>query len=246
MRNRLANIGSISVVTPCFNEEASLPLLFSRLNDLEQMFICENVSYEFVLVNDGSTDKTGMLLDEQARQVEAMRIVHRERNGGFGAALKTGFLGAAHDIVVTVDADTNYDCRDIPTMLEYLVDNVDMVTGSIFAPGADWNYPAHRFAMSRSLVELYRRALRGRGDHINTFTCGFRAYRREALLQCQPEAEDFIATAEILVRFLMNSFTVVEYPCTNDTRKFGVSKLRTFRTIANHLQFLNKIYRASA
>jgi glycosyltransferase involved in cell wall biosynthesis len=173
---------------------------------------------------------------------EHYQLVCHERNQGIGAALRTGFRTASKHIVVTVDADTNYDVRDVPLLLEYFNSGADLVTGSIFAPGAEWNYPAHRFVLSRSLVELYRRALKGKGDNIYTFTCGFRAYEREKLLECLPEADDFVATAEILIRFLLKGFSVVEYPCFNYDRKYGVSKLRTLSTIKSHLEFMKKVY----
>lgn len=233
---------TVSVVTPCYNEEDGLPTFFYKLDYLRQAIDPNRYRLEYVLVNDGSTDRTGEMLERKYGDHPLVSIVHNERNYGFGGALKVGLNAAQGDVVVTIDADTNYDVLETPNMLEAMVDGVDMVTGSPFAEGGEWNYPFHRYIMSQGVVWLYRYVLREKSGPIQTFTCGFRAYRKEILDRIWPEADDFLATAEMLIRALLNDMKVIEYPTVIYDRKFGKSKLKTVRTMRAHLGFMYRIW----
>lgn len=94
----------LSIVVPCYNEEGSLPLLFSAVDDA---FAASGVSYELVLVNDGSSDGTSHLLHELPAPVSAERIVVVDfsRNFGKESALLAGLQHAEGDAVGLMDAD---------------------------------------------------------------------------------------------------------------------------------------------
>jgi dolichol-phosphate mannosyltransferase len=233
---------SVSIVTPMYNEQESLPVFLYRLQHVETL-LRHDYETEIILVDDGSGDRTAALLDEAVKSFANAQVLRHERNQGFGAALKTGLQRATGDLVVTIDADTNYDQLEIPHILTYLTDEYDLVTGSPFLPGSTWHYPAHRFVMSRAVVVLYKRVLRGRGDALATFTCGFRVYRRPVLERIMPEANDFLATAELLVRALLRGYRIAEFPTVVYPRRFGRSKLRTLPTILAHLRFMRRVYR---
>jgi len=231
----------VSIVTPCYNEEESLPTYFHRVKQLARTVDRNRFALEFVVVNDCSRDHTSTMLDEFFAGRRDAVVVHNSKNMGLGGAIKQGFAYATGEIMVTIDADTNYDLLDTPKLLDFMGDSVDLVTGSPFMEGGDWNYPAHRFLMSRGVVMLYRLVLGCKARDIRTFTCGFRAYRRRVLPVVTPKADDFLATAEMLVRALLADCTVVEVPVVNYERKFGVSKMKTFRTIKRHLAFLSEL-----
>jgi hypothetical protein len=76
---------------------------------------------------------------------------------------------------------------------------------------------------------------------VSTFTCGFRAWRREAALRCLPASDGFPAAAEMLGRALLQGFKVVEHPSVLTTRKEGRSKMRTFRALLGHLGTLCRL-----
>jgi len=233
----------LSVVTPCYNEEDSLPMIFYRFDLLERLMHDSAYDIEFVIVDDGSSDKTPTMLALKYANKQNVKIITHPSNKGFGAALKTGLRAASGEIVVTIDADTNYDHEEIPEILDYLCDGVDVVTASPFHPEGKWNYPIHRFIPSRTVVALYKFVLRGKADSMHTMTSGFRVYRAHILKDIMPAANDFLATAELLVRALLKGYRVKEYPTVLYERKFGVSKLKTFKTTMSHLRFMWKIYR---
>ena len=231
----------VSIVIPCYNEQDSLPTLFFRLDATQKLVDTQLYRLEFVLIDDGSADKTAAMLTAYAEENPNVKLVLGKKNRGYGGALKQGFKAASGDIFVTVDADTNYDVRETPRLLEALDQDTDFVTGSPFMSEGGWNYPLHRFVMSRGVVSLYRFALAKKAHDIRTITCCFRAIRRRCVDVVIPDADDFLATAEILIRALMSDFRVKQIPMTIEPRQFGVSKLPTFQMIRRHLLFVWQI-----
>ena len=232
---------SVSVVIPCYNEEESLPTLFERLDALRHILDNNTHRLEYILVDDGSTDATWQKLQATYGGSSLVKLIRTPRNMGYGGALKVGMVAAETDIVVTADADTNYDVREIPKLLAALTPGVDITTASPFLHEGDWHYPAHRFILSRGVVVLYRLALgRAAGDLV-TFTAGFRAYRRNVVAAVLPDADDFLANAEIISRALLAGMTVAQIPATIYDRKFGQSKMKTFRMIFRHLDFIARL-----
>ena len=162
----------VSLVTPCYNEEESLPTYFQRVEELRVDLSARDVDLEVVLVDDGSSDRTWSLLETHSRANANINIVRHDRNGGFGKALQTGLGRANGDTVVTVDADSNYDLREAVQMLDFIDDGADVVTASPFVKGAEWDYPAHRYVLSKSLVLLYRLVLGPKVQPLSVYTCG--------------------------------------------------------------------------
>ncbi len=109
----------ISIVVPCYNEEPTLPILYPELNKIaEQM---TEYDFEYVFVNDGSKDKTHVMLKELASKDEKVKYVSFSRNFGKEAALLAGLKNAKGDLVATMDADM----QDPPSLLPELVGYVE-------------------------------------------------------------------------------------------------------------------------
>ena len=232
----------VSLVTPCYNEEESLPTYFQRVAELRAELEKHDIEIEVVMVDDGSKDATWSLIQQHCSVTPGFKPYKHDQNGGFGKALQTGLRHAGGDVVVTIDADTNYDLRETPSMLACLDDGADVVTASPFVEGASWKYPAHRFVLSKGLVLLYRLALGPKVKPLSVYTCGFRAYRRETLDVVMPRSDDFLATAEMIVRALWADFAVVEMPSCVHDRDFGQSKMNKLKTTVRHLRFLSSIF----
>src|SRR5580692_9601487 len=85
--------------------------------------------FEVLVVDDGSKDRTGVILDRLAMELPFLRVIHHERNLGYGAALISGFQNAKKDLIFYTDGDGQYDVREMHNLLARLGPNVDLVNG---------------------------------------------------------------------------------------------------------------------
>lgn len=120
------NMMKLSVVIPCFNEVRTIPQVIEAVKQSP----IENC--EIIIVDDGSTDGTRELLEEElADQVD--QVIYHPFNRGKGAALRSGFAAATGDIVIVQDADLEYDPREFPIMIGPIINGkADVVFGSRF------------------------------------------------------------------------------------------------------------------
>ena len=118
----------VSVVLPVFNEAATLPQLLQRLDQVARS-LATRYAFEFVLVDDGSTDRTIEAAEQLAAMDDRVRIVALRRNYGQTAALQVGFDHAEGDIVISMDADLQHFPEDIPPFLDKIDEGYDVVCG---------------------------------------------------------------------------------------------------------------------
>lgn len=227
---------SITIGTPCYNEEQSLPAYFERITQVRAELAAQGWAVDLVLIDDGSSDGTTVLLQGYAGKHADTRLVRHPRNLGYGAGIKTALAVAHGEWVVFVDADSNYDQRLILDLIRRVDPAVDVVNVSILAPGGAVGFPWYRLLLSSSASALYRVLLPRLTRGVYTMTCGFRLYRRRIVPQVFPQADNFVATAEIMVRALLAGASVVELPASNSRREHGVSKMKVLRVTLGHLR----------
>ena len=117
----------LSLVVPCYNEEATLADIIDRVMTLKS----DNLQLEIIIVDDCSKDRSREIAAKLAAQHPEIVLAAHEVNQGKGAALRTGFIKATGDFVGVQDADMEYNPQDYLTMLEPLIDNrADVVFGS--------------------------------------------------------------------------------------------------------------------
>ncbi|HAF08296.1 MAG: Undecaprenyl-phosphate 4-deoxy-4-formamido-L-arabinose transferase [candidate division TA06 bacterium 32_111] len=115
----------ISVVVPIFNEDGNIDKLYNELKDN-----LEDYQYEIIFVDDGSTDNSFKILENLSLKNQNVKVVQLAKNFGQSAAFQAGFDKAKNEIIVTIDGDLQNDPKDIPSMIDYLLDNdFDMVVG---------------------------------------------------------------------------------------------------------------------
>ncbi|MFA7485799.1 MAG: glycosyltransferase family 2 protein, partial [Phycisphaerae bacterium] len=115
---------SISVFMPCYNEQENVErVVSSALNVLSELD-CE---FEVIIVNDGSSDRTGKIADEIAAKNPAVKVVHHPQNLGYGAALQSGFRKASKKLVFYTDGDGQFDMGQMPELLP-LMNEYDIVS----------------------------------------------------------------------------------------------------------------------
>ena len=118
-KNRL-----ISIVVPAFNEEEAIPLFYNQLRDVLETL---QESYEIIFVNDGSSDKTGEIIEDFAAKDPAVRTIHFSRNFGHQAALSAGLQKSQGDYTISMDADGQHPPKLIPEMIRLADSGYDIV-----------------------------------------------------------------------------------------------------------------------
>jgi glycosyltransferase involved in cell wall biosynthesis len=116
----------LSIVVPCFNEEASLPFFYESFIDIQSALRERDVTLEFIFVDDGSCDNTALVLKELSARDIRVRYVILSRNFGKEAALFAGLERASGQYVVTMDADG----QDPPALIPQMLDAVAFDCGS--------------------------------------------------------------------------------------------------------------------
>ncbi|MBV9242652.1 MAG: glycosyltransferase, partial [Acidobacteria bacterium] len=151
----------------------------------------------------------------------------------------TGIRAAKTEIVCSMDCDCTYDPHELLRMLPELTDDVDLVTASPYhKDGGVRNVPGWRLFLSKGASFLYRRVLRSKLD---TYTSCFRIYRRSAFADMELNETGFLGVAEMLGRVDLAGGKIVEFPSVLEVRLFGISKMKTAKTIVGHLKLLTRL-----
>ncbi len=237
-------IRSISVATPCYNETASLPDYFSKIVQVRSELATLGWAVTLLLIDDGSSDSTWSMLEDFSSRQTNVTVVRHPSNLGYGAAIKTAFSLTNTEWLVFVDSDSNYDQGLIIKLVKKLESSnfaVDVINVSILAPGGSAGYAWHRYWLSSVASLLYRLLLPGLTKGVYTLTCGFRLYRTPILPSILPLSDDFVATAEIMLRALKNKYRLAEFPASNSKREHGVSKMRFLSVVLGHLRLVARV-----
>ncbi|MFN8545815.1 MAG: glycosyltransferase family 2 protein [Candidatus Binatia bacterium] len=223
----------VTVIVPCCNEEAGLPALLARLEALERG---AGRGWEMLFLDDGSTDGTFAELLSAARTAPWMTVLRHPSNMGLGAALRTGFANTVAPVVCTIDSDCTYAPERLPELVAQIHAGADIATASAWHPeSARAEGGRIRIGLSRAVSGLYKLLI---GQDVHTFTCLFRAYRRDSLARVHFRANGFAAVAEIMLRGMLAGYRVAELPMQLEKRKFGASKLKVGDAIAAHAGLL--------
>lgn len=228
----------LSIVIACYNEEESLPQLFTQTKQMIRLL--SHYNFDLVYVDDGSKDKTYEMLLDFKKKVSNKKInvtvIKHPVNKNLGAALKTGLKNVKGDLVVTADADCTYTLLDVPKLLSYLDKNTDIVVASPYHPkGTSDIKPKYRLWLSKATSKIYGLITR---SNIDTFTAIFRIYRRKVIDNVKPKSDGFIAVTELLVYSIKKGYKVKEMPAHLTVRRYGVSKMRLLSTIWSHFKFM--------
>lgn len=213
-RHNYPNNFQLSIVMPVYNEQATIGQVIARLLAIE-------IPKEVIVVDDGSTDGTREIL-EKLKEVPELRIVLKEQNAGKGAAVRTGFNCASGDIVLVQDADLEYDPRDIPKLLEPILDGIcDVVYGSRFLENR------HR---GSSFIHRFGNRLLTRFSNLTTGlrltdmeTC-YKAFRRQVISDLPMRQNRFGFEPEVTAKIARRGYSVYELPIRYNARDWDAGK----------------------
>jgi glycosyltransferase involved in cell wall biosynthesis len=225
--------GGVTVVVPAFDEERGIR---GVLNQLRAIAKTAGHPFEILVVDDGSTDGTAAILEEERRvDTVPLRVLRNPGNRGYGYSLKAGIRGASHPIVVITDADGTYPNDRIPELV------ARVRAGAAMAVGAR-SLGSGSIPISRRPAKLVLNTLSNflAGRRVPDYNSGLRAMRKDLVLQFEPILPDgFSFTTTITLAALTNGFPVDFVPIEYGKRE-GKSKIRPIRDTAN---FFNLIVR---
>jgi glycosyltransferase involved in cell wall biosynthesis len=202
---------AISVVIPAYNEEAAVG---SQIVSIQDVLRSHGIEHEIIVVDDGSIDATAV------RAIDAgARVLQKPKNQGYGAAIKTGIVAAAHDTIVIIDADGTYPADQIPHLVRKL-ESADMVVGA--RTGTDVHIPLVRRPAKWFLGLLANLVS---GQSIPDLNSGLRTFRRDCVTQYfSILSNKFSFTTTVTLALLADDYRVVYHPI-NYYRRLGQSKI---------------------
>jgi dolichol-phosphate mannosyltransferase len=234
-----SEVTRVSIIIPCFNEEESIANLEQRLNELIEAAADHPYEFEFVFVDDGSSDDTWNCLRKHFGDREDCETTRLPSNLGMMAAVMHGFQRTENEIICSIDSDCTYVPTLVLELLPLMTEKVGMATASPYHPnGQVMNVPAWRIWLSKCASRLYKTVMKNK---LTCYTCGFRAYRREAIEKVKLENNGFAGTTELAWRIDQRGWLIREAPATLNVRQFGQSKMRTMQVMIKHLKMLMKI-----
>ncbi|MBP1541190.1 MAG: glycosyltransferase family 2 protein [Prevotella sp.] len=163
----------ISVVVPLYNEDESIPELYSWI---ERVMKANDFSFEVIFVNDGSTDHSWDVITELSAKSEHVKGIKFRRNYGKSPALYCGFKEAKGDVVITMDADLQDSPDEIPALYHMIVDEkYDLVSG--------YKQKRHDPLSKTIPTKLFNATARKVSGikNLHDFNCGLKAYRRDVV-----------------------------------------------------------------
>jgi dolichol-phosphate mannosyltransferase len=235
----------INVIIPLCNEEESLPILGKSLGVLQGQ-LAANYNVHYIFVDDGSTDRTVLVLPDSIPSAIRYTLVSHGRNRGVGAALRTGFQNSRDaDLVCTIDADCTYGPEHLVQMIHQVRSGKsDVVVASPYHPsGTVEGVQPWRMLLSRQCSRLYRIVSPLK---LYTYTSMFRVYPGSFVRRASIRRNDFISIVELILSASALGYSVSEMPLTLRKRSAGVSKMKILKTIQGHATLMFECLRNRA
>lgn len=220
---------NISVIIPLLNEEESLPELTSWIEDVMNK---NSFSYEILLIDDGSTDKSWSIIENLSHTNPCIKGIKFRRNYGKSAALNVGFQQCNGDIIITMDADLQDSPDEIPGLYKMIVeDKFDLVSG--------WKKVRYDSKLTKNIPSKFFNWTTRKISKIklHDFNCGLKAYRKDVVksIEVYGEMHRYIPVIAKWAGFTKIGEKVV----IHKKRKYGVTKFGWNRFINGFLDLMS-------
>jgi dolichol-phosphate mannosyltransferase len=221
----------MSVVIPAYNEESDIG---QTVTEMAAVFDKNQLDYEILVVNDGSTDSTAARLAELQQRIPRLRFVTNPGPHGYGCAVQYGLQHYGGEAVVIAMADRTEYPEDIVLFYRKLLEGYDCVFGSRFgASGLVEGYPPFKLFVNRVGNTLLRMLTGGRFDDL---TNGFKMYRRWVIEEISPlRGAQFNICVEMAIKALRTPAKIAVVPNRWINRSVSESKFRLFTQVRLYL-----------
>jgi len=193
--------------------------------------------HEVIVVNDGSPDHTGELLDEMARHFPWLKVVHHPKNRGYGGALRSGFEAASKELVFYTDGDAQYDPRELTLLWQAFSPELDFVNGYKISR----NDPLHRVVVGRLYHWFVKLAF---GLRLRDVDCDFRLMRRSVFDKVRLTRSSGVICVELMKKVQDHGYRIAEVPVHHFHRSYGKSQFFNFPRVARTLLDLARLWLA--
>lgn len=208
----------LSIFFPAYNDSGTIAsLVITALRTARTL----TPDHEVIVVNDGSKDGTADILDELARLYPQVRVVHHEKNRGYGGALRTGFATATRELVFYTDGDAQYDPAEMEVLWRRFDDTVDLVNGYKISRSD----PLHRIIIGRVYHHSVKLLF---GLTVRDVDCDFRMMRRSIFDKVHLEKNSGVICLELMKKITDAGFRIAEVPVHHYHRAYGKSQFFNF------------------
>lgn len=212
---------SISAFFPIYNDWGTVgSMVASVVSTLKS--ICSR--YEVILVDDGSDVLTKRMLADVIRHYENVRVAEHGENGGYGAALRTGFREAKYDLIFYTDGDAQYDPQELALLFPLMTDDVDIVNGYKIKRSD----PFYRVWIGRMYHWMTKLMF---GFPIRDVDCDFRLIRKKVFDKVNLESNSGMICVEMITKFHRAGFKFAEVGVHHYFRMSGKSQFFNFKRI---------------
>lgn len=225
----------LSILIPCLNEEETIEQTVRKA----KTFLDENnILGEVLVVDNDSSDNSETLA------IKAGARVVKEKNRGYGNALKCGNLNAKGKYIIMGDADGSYDFSNLNPFIEKLESGADLVIGNRFATKMEKNAMSfsHKYIGNPFLSFIGRKMF---DIEVKDFHCGLRGYRKDKILKLDLQTNGMDYASEMIIRAKLEKYTIKEVPITlyKDGRINTRSHLNSFKDGMLHLKTMFRLYK---
>ena len=211
---------SISVFFPCYNEQENIgPTVEKAIMVLEEL----DADFDVIIVDDGSSDGTGKIAAEIADRDDRVKVVHHQRNLGYGAALQSGFEAATKELVFYTDGDGQFDIGEMPPLLE-LMDQYDIVSGYRLDRRDSALRRINGWCWTKLVCLLF-------GLKIRDIDCAFKLYKREVFDNIELSSTGALIDTEILARAARKGYRITQKGVHHYRRTAGKQSGANLRVI---------------
>lgn len=225
----------MTIVIPAYNEQDNIKRI-----PIELLFFLEKmpITYEVIIINDGSTDNTLNEAKKISIENRNLKIIQHDTNLGLAESLRTAIEHTQGNLVVFLDADFTFHPSEIEKLYEkYIEKNCDCIIGSCFNAG-NISVPFYRLVLTKVVNKMYRMLLETK---ISAITPIFRLYKTSVLKQLKLVSQGFEISAEIFFELIKEKKHLEEIPVKLTTRIYDKSKLQVKKELANHIKILTRI-----
>jgi len=214
-------VPGLTMFFPAYNDAGTIASLVIEAQEAIRRLTSD---FEIIVVNDGSRDHTGQIIDELARTYPNVRAIHHPTNRGYGGALRSGFAAATKELIAYTDGDAQYDPSEIAALWARLGEDADVVTGYKISRSD----PFHRIVIGRLYHHTVKLLFALR---VRDVDCDFRLMRREVFDRVKLERDSGVICLELMRKIQDAGLRVVEVPVHHYHRTHGRSQFFNFRRI---------------